>query len=442
VLGIKAYPSVKDLPEPVDLVVIAIPFQHVLDVVKDCVTRGAKAGIIITAGLGEAGKEGAELQREIVRVARSGGMRLVGPNTMGNLNMANGFSTTFEQMAGGVRAGHVGIISQSGTFAGRLLQTGTEMGVGFSKFVGTGNEADLHLEDFLEYLAKDDDTQVITCYIEGLREGRRFMKIAEETTKRKPILVMKVGRTKAGSKAAMGHTSAIAGSDAAYDALFKQTGVIRVAGVEELFDTAMALLKLPLPKGNHVGILTMGGGGGCIASDACELAGLDVATLSPETIERLNAILPPRWPHANPVDTVAAGLDSALSDFDNYNCLWPLMEDDNLDALLTVDAIGMSSMAQLTLDDLEALPVSLSQYKAIAKKLEDKELANLDKMFAYMDKLQKPVLATGGARSRVAETRVTEKCLERGIVIYPTPERAARVMANLVKYGNYLRRSD
>jgi len=316
-----------DLPETVDFVAIVVPYPDVPEIIQQCVARGIKAGLIITAGLGETGEDGKKLEQEIVRTALDGGMRLVGPNCMGHFNTSNNFSTL--RMGIPIKRGGVGVISQSGGFAMHILMSGLEAGAGFSKFVSVGNEADLHFEDFLEYLANDTETRVITGYIEGLRKGREFFRLASEITKRKPMVVVKVGKTPAGAKAARSHTSAIAGADEIYEAMFKQSGVIRVNEVDELFDIASALLRQPLPRGNRVGILTGGGGFGCVTSDACEKLGLDVAPLSPYTIEKLNKVLPDRWPHANPVDTVASGNVT-------YPCIWPLLEDENLDALLVI----------------------------------------------------------------------------------------------------------
>ena len=337
VQGVRAYPSVRDLPEPVDFVAIVIPYPDVPQVIRDCVERGVKTALIITAGLGETGEEGIRLEREIVSTAQKIGMRMVGPNCMGHFNGVNGFSTL--RMSVTIDKGSIGVISQSGGFAMHILMCGMEMGVGFSKFVSVGNEADLHFEDFLSYMARDPDTKVITGYIEGLRKGKEFLRLAKEITRKKPIVVVKVGRTPAGAKAARSHTSAIAGADIIYDAAFKQSGVLRVESVEELFDVASALLRLPLARGNRVGILTSGGGFGCVTSDACERLGLKVAPLSPQTIERLNKVLPDRWPHSNPVDTVATGMSNVT-----YDCLWPLMEDPNLDSILVIGGIGMSTM--------------------------------------------------------------------------------------------------
>jgi acyl-CoA synthetase (NDP forming) len=427
VQGVKTYPTVRDLPEPVDFVAIVIPFTDVLQVVQDCVARGVKSALIITAGLGETGPEGARLQEEIVSTARNGGLRLVGPNCMGHFNTANQFSTV--RMGLSLDKGEIAVISESGTFAAHILQSGAEMGVGFSKFVSTGNEADLHFEDFLEYFAQDDETKVITAYIEGLREGKRFFKLAKDITKKKPIVVVKIGRTRAGARAAKSHTSAIAGSDLIYDAVFKQTGVIRADEVEELFDAALALLRLPLPRGNRVGILTFGGGFGCVASDACEKLGLEVAPLSARTIERLNEILPERWPHANPVDTVGFG-------FVLYPCLWPLIEDDNIDAVLMMGGIGrMGMMARRAMSD--RFP-SEGWDEQVFKAREEEERKNLGKLSEYIKKYQKPVIVFNHSPGAMKDSPMFNELKESGVMMYSTPERAARVLAHLVAYSRYL----
>jgi acyl-CoA synthetase (NDP forming) len=358
---------------------------------------------------------------------------------MGHFNGINGFSTL--RMSFPIEPGSIGVISQSGGFAMHILMCGMEMGVGFSKFVSVGNEADLHFEDFLGYMAKDPDTKVITGYIEGLRKGREFFKIAREITKKKPIVVVKVGRTEAGAKAARSHTSAIAGADIIYDAAFKQAGVLRVDSVEELFDVASALLRQPLPQSNRVAILTTGGGFGCVTSDACERIGLKVAPLSKQTIERLNAILPDRWPHSNPVDTVATGMANVT-----YDCVWPLMDDPNLDGLFIIGGVGMSSMfPRFGANHLKSVmqqadnPTSLvdfaQQMFSSAQKL---EMDGIDKIIEYMDRLQKPVIISSHITDATRSSPVFQKLQKNGIIMYETPERAAVVMAKLVEYSRYL----
>jgi len=433
VQGVKTYPSVRDLPEPVDFVAIVIPYPDTPEVMQDCAALGVKAGLIITAGLGETGSEGAKMEQEILETAQKVGMRLVGPNCMGHFNTANDFSTL--RMPISVPKGGVGVISQSGGFAMHILMSGIQAGAGFSKFVSVGNEADLHFEDFLEYLANDNETKVITGYIEGLRKGREFFRLASEITKRKPIVVVKVGRTEAGAKAARSHTSAIAGTDNIYDAMFRQAGVIRVDEVDELFDVASAVLRQPMPRGNRVGILTGGGGFGCVTSDICGRLGLNVAPLSQTTIEKLNSILPDRWPHANPVDTVATG-------WVTYPCIWPLLEDENLDALLVIGGIGQTSMmsraTMVRLQDADDAPSLVERAQQMMSERQEEELKNLDRLIEYIDRHQKPVLIFGRGPERDNDSPIATKLRENGIVMYPTPERAAKTLAHLVRYSRYL----
>ncbi|MFC1920662.1 acetate--CoA ligase family protein [Chloroflexota bacterium] len=437
VQGVKTYPSVRDLPEPVDFVAIVVPFNSVLEVVQDSVARGAKAGLIITAGLGETGPEGAELQAEIVRTAREGGMRLNGPNCMGHFNAISGFSTVRQGM--NLQQGDISVISESGAFAGHILQCGNEMGVGFNKFVSTGNEADLHFEDYLEYLAQDNETKVICGYVEGLREGRRFFDLAKKITKTKPIVLVKVGRTNAGVRAVKSHTSAIAGSDLVYDAMFKQAGVIRVNEVEELFDVALALLWQPLPRGKKVGILTYGGGFGCVASDACEKLGLEIAQLSPHTIERLNEVLPERWPHANPVDTVGFGNVT-------FPCLWPMIEDDNLDSILVIGGLAQASTWRQranrgnlsTIGQADSEPSVMEEAEQAMIAMEKEEQKDLEKLFSYIQKYKKPIYVFHNWADRMKDMPVNKLMKDNGIMMYSTPERAARVMSYMASYGQYM----
>ncbi len=437
VAGLTTYPSVRDVPEPVEFVVIAIPYVDVPKVMEDCVAKGVKAGLVVSAGLGETGEEGVRIEREIVAIAKRGGIRFVGPNCMGHFNTAANFFTTGFAPTLGIKRGHLGIVAQSGGFAGHILRCALEAGVGVSKLVSSGNEANLHLEDYLEYLAQDPETRVITCYIEGFREGRRFLKLAKEITRHKPVVVVKVGRTEPGAKAARGHTGALSGSDIVSDAVLKQSGVIRADEIEELFDVAAALLRQPLPKGRRIGILTGGGGHGVVATDACSRLGLDISPLSKSTLKRLDEILPERWPRQNPVDTVAAG-------FVTYQCLWPMMEDDNLDAILSVGAIGMSSMWRM----MGGLPLSMPSFlREQAMKMMDfiegDEMNNLDKAIEYIDKYKKPIIVTSLMMTpEMRQAPVHKKLVENGIITYPTPERSAKVLHHLCWYAEYLRQLD
>ncbi len=431
VAGLKAYKSVRDVPGPVDFAVIAIPPADVPAVMEDCVAKGVKAALVITAGLGET-EEGKKLEQEILQIARRGGIRFTGPNCMGHFNTAANFFTT--RIVEDVKRGPLGLIAQSGGFAGHILRCGVEAGVGFSKLVSSGNEADLHLEDYIEYLAHDPETRVIGAYVEGFREGPRFLKLAKEVTKKKPIIIMKVGRTEPGSKAAKGHTGALSGADIICDAAFKQAGVIRVEEIEDLFDVAAALIRQPLPRGRRVGILTGGGGHGVVATDACARRGLEIPPLSETTLKRIDAVLPTRWPRQNPVDTVAAG-------FVTYPCLWALMEDENIDIILAVGTIGMTAMMRR----MGALPPSfppalIDLARKFMEDAEKDELKNIEEAIERMDKLQKPLIITGLLMTpEVKETEVFKKLRENGLIMYPTPERSAKVLAHLCWYSEYLR---
>ncbi|MDY6834719.1 MAG: CoA-binding protein [Chloroflexota bacterium] len=447
VLGQKAYPSIRDIPEPVDFAVIIVPYQHVPPVMQDCVAHGVKSALVITAGLGEVGEEGKKVEKEVVRIAQQGGIRFVGPNCMGHFDTTSGFYTTGWGQP--LKQGSLSLVAQSGGFTGHLMQCGMDMGVGFNKLVSSGNEADLHTEDYLEYYAQDHSTKVIGAYVEGFREGERFLKLARETSKKKPLVIMKVGRTPTGSMAAMSHTGALSGTDAVCDAALKQSGVIRADEIEELFDISGALLRQPLPRGNRVGILTGGGGHGVVTTDACERLGLQLAKLAPETIDKIDTFLPPRWSKKNPVDLVGT------TQFVTYQCLWPIIEDDNVDSIIVVGCIGLSAMFKVFRDRLssqiepflQTMPDSVKQQAEVAMQgmdvMEEEELKNIDIMLDYMDRYQKPIIIIGLMATHEAKhTPVFKKLEDNGILWYPTPERAAKVVGHLVQYSRHIRDSN
>ena len=303
---------------------------------RECVQKGVKAAVVISGGFAESGEQGSKLEAELVKVAREGGIRFIGPNSMGHADTSAQICTL--AWLGEITPGPVALISQSGNMGHRIIHNGMSSGFGFSKFISTGNEADLHLEDYLEYLAQDENTRVITAYIEGLRQGRRFFQLAKETTINKPIIVIKAGGTKESARAVRSHTATLAGSDAVYAAAFRQAGVMRVDDDDELCDLVTALLYQPLPRANRIGILTIGGGLGVMTAEAVEKEGLEVAQLAPSTIEKLDAYLPPRWSHGNPVDM--AGISTAESP-KIFSSLWALMEDENIDAVLLQGPIGL-----------------------------------------------------------------------------------------------------
>jgi acyl-CoA synthetase (NDP forming) len=423
VLGARAYPTIRDIPGPVELAVVVVPMEGVPSVMEDCLAKGVKAAVVITAGFEEVGEEGKAAQEQIVAMARRGGLRFVGPNCMGHFSTASNLFTTGDPRT--IRTGPVACVSQSGNFAGYILSRGSEMGVGFSKFVSTGNEADLHLEDYLEYLAQDDHTRVITAYIEGLREPRRFFLLAREVTRRKPIVVMKVGRTSEGARAALSHTAALAGEDAIYDAAFRQCGVIRVEEVEEMFDVAAALIHQPRPRGRRVGILTGGGGFGVVATDACVRLRLEVPSLSAETVDTINKYLPPRWSHANPVDMAGTAVAS-------YACLGTLLKAENVDAVLGISCVGYPAGPP---PDEASTPAG-RRLAELSHQIAQAEEGLVDGLIERMWRHNKPVILAASPGTSLSPA--VAKLEANGVFVYPTPERAARVLSHLVRYGEYL----
>lgn len=306
IAGLPAYASVRDLPQPVDLAVIAVPRDVVLGVVEECAARGVKALIVITAGFAEADQEGRQLQNRLLAQVRGYGMRMIGPNCMGLLNTDPGirlnasFSPVFPP------PGNVAMSSQSGALGLAILAAAKRFHLGLLHFVSVGNKADISGNDLLQYWEDDAQVKVILLYLESFGNPRRFSRIARRVSRRKPIVALKAGRTKAGGRAAGSHTAALAASDTAVEALFRQTGVLRAETLEEMFDLAAALGSQPLPKGRRVGIVTNAGGPGILCADACEAKGLLVPELSPALRARLAAFLPPAAGLGNPVDMIAS----------------------------------------------------------------------------------------------------------------------------------------
>ena len=306
ICSLRAYASVRDIPEPVDLAVVAVPRDAVLGVVEECAERGVKALVVITAGFAETGADGRALQQRLVEKVRGCGMRMVGPNCLGLLNtdprvrLNASFSPFFPP------PGSVAMSSQSGALGIAILALARRRRLGVSTFVSVGNKADVSSNDLLQFWEEDERTRVILLYLESFGNPRRFARIARRVGRSKPIVALKAGRSQSGTRAAGSHTAALAASDVAVDALFRQTGVIRAETVDEMFDLAAALGSQPLPRGRRVAIVTNAGGPGILCADACEAGGLSVSELSEATRSSLAAFLPPAASLANPVDMIAS----------------------------------------------------------------------------------------------------------------------------------------
>ena len=331
VQSVRAYPDLAHLPGPVDLALIAVPAAQVLEAVRACAAHGVQGVVVISAGFKEVGDEGAARERELVEVVRAHGMRLVGPNCLGVVNTepAVRLDATFAPVF--PPPGKVAFSSQSGALGLAILETATQLNLGISHFVSIGNKADVSSNDLIEYWERDPGTAVILLYLESFGNPRRFTRIARRVARRKPIAIVKSGRTRAGMRAAMSHTGSLAGTDKAVDALCVQSGVIRTDTIEELFDVAMLVAHQPIPRGRRVGIVTNAGGPGIMASDACESHRLEVPELGEATLEGLRAFLPREAGIRNPVDMIASARPESFE-----RAVHLVADDPGIDAVLVI----------------------------------------------------------------------------------------------------------
>ncbi len=423
ILGLPTYPTISAVPGPIDLAVITTPAAAVPGVLRDCIEKGIKGAVVISAGFAEVGEEGREIEHAMVEVARSGGIRLVGPNGMGIWSAVGQLSLCFPQAP---KAGPIAFVSQSGTFGVAMAQVVSSKGYGLSKFISIGNQADLEVSDYLEYLADDEDTKVIVLYLEGLKDGRRFFTVARQVIKKKPIVVYKAGRSAAGVRATLSHTASLAGSEKIFDGACKQIGLLQVEEAFHLFEMAEALVGLPLPNGNRIAILGSGGQG-VVGADACSVLGLDLPELDADTTSRITALLPAHAPLAkNPVD-FAGSFRTALQE---AGIIERLLRLDYIDGVISNVPVSPQIWDRsLRIDrNSDSLPQPLQVALDGAK-----VYASLPK------KYHKPIICLRFVR--MDHDAMEDILKEGGIPIYDTPEQCARAMYALVHYGRVRRKS-
>ena len=334
--GVRSYPTVQDLPESVDVAVVVVPAAVVPAVTEECGKKGVKGLIIISAGFKEVGQDGAALERQVISLAQKYSMRMVGPNCLGTINTDPEVRLNASFASQMPLEGSIAFASQSGALGEAVIDYATGEGIGFSKFVSLGNKADVSENDVLEYLRADPKTKVILLYLEDIVDGRKFVDTVSKVTEEKPIIAVKAGVSPEGAKAASSHTGALAGSDEAYNAILKQSGVLRVESIIDLFDYARAFAKQPLPRGNRVAIITNGGGPGIMATDASVRYGLQISQFSEATKNKLRAGLPKEASVNNPIDLIG----DAQSD--RYELALQVLEDESVDCglvLLTPQAM-------------------------------------------------------------------------------------------------------
>ncbi|WP_435332810.1 acetate--CoA ligase alpha subunit [Haloarchaeobius sp. TZWWS8] len=347
VLGRPCYPDLASVPDPVDLAVVVVPPQVVVEVVRDAGEAGVENVVVITAGFGETGGDGAKREHELVDVAEQYGLNLVGPNCLGVMNSQVGMNATFgPDMA---LPGNISLMSQSGAFITAVLDWANDQDIGFKDVVSLGNKAVLDETDFVRSWGDDPDTDVVLGYLESIRDGREFIEVARETTQDTPVVVVKSGRTDAGAKAASSHTGAIAGSEAAYEAGLEQAGVLRAESVQQLFDAARVLSGQPVPESDSVAVVTNAGGPGVMATDAIGDSSLSLASFSEETLSRLKTELPAEANVYNPVDAIG---DADIGRFES--AIDAVLSDENVSAVVVVSAptavLDYADLAELVIE--------------------------------------------------------------------------------------------
>jgi len=411
IAGIRSYPSIASLPSGIDLSVITLPAARVPEALEECLRHGIRGAVVISAGFAEANPEGEKLQQEVSRLAKTAGVPLVGPNCMGLWSSPVNLNLAFEEAP---HPGSIAFISQSGTLGNYLMLLAKGKGYGFHSFISSGNQALLEVSDYLEYFGRDEGTRAIILYIEGLQDARRFGEVARKVVRKKPVIVYKAGRFAVGARAALSHTASLAGNDAVFEALCKQTGLIRCYDPLHTFDMAVALSSQPLPRGNRVAILS-GGGGYCVTmAEAAVSWGLEVPQLDPAASDKIKKLLyafaPQPW---NPVDAAAD--------------VRPMTYARVLDILLGLDYIDGILMM---------IPFMFSfQLRSAASVRELMDAAEI--ICGLPAKYRKPMM--GNTIPSVAVGPALELFKKAGIPFFATQDESARAMHGLVRYHRFLK---
>ncbi|MFX0169650.1 MAG: acetate--CoA ligase family protein [Candidatus Hodarchaeota archaeon] len=411
ICGIKTYASLKDCSGPIDLAVIVIPSKYVPPIIQECVDKEVPNVIIVSGGFREAGPEGAKLEEQVLKIAQKGNIRILGPNCLGTFSPKSHIDTLFlpERTTPRPGIGRISFLSQSGSVGGSIMSFAYNEKIGFSKFASFGNALDVDEGDLIDYLEDDEDTQVTGLYLESISRGRKFIDICRRACKVKPFIVIKAGRSEAGTRAVSSHTGSLAGTDRIYDAAFEAAGIIRVKDIGEFFDVARALANQPPAKGNRVGVITSGGGFGVMTLDALSDYGLDTPELSESLQKRLHTKLPFFYSVRNPVDLTGSATAEQFAFSMNT-----LLDSDEVDGLIVIPLF----MTPL----LDAEQVS----QAIVEASEQR---------------RKPILVVSVPSTKEIRKRMFDLRLA-GVPAYHLPMRGARAMAGLVEYGEIIRRPE
>ena len=434
IAGRKVYQSIADLPEGINLGIVTIPAVHVPDLIPQFKARGIRYMLLISSGFSETGQRGRELENELVRTAADAGIMILGPNTMGICNPHKKFYCTGTPCW--PQAGSIGLVSQSGNLGTQLLAFAEAEGIGIRAFCGSGNEAMITIEDYLRGFEFDEVTKTVVLYIESIKDGRRFFSTVQQVSEKKPVIVLKGGRTEAGSRAAASHTGAMASNSRIFDAACRQAGVILAEQPMDLLDLSAAFSSLPLPKGRRVALMTLGGGWGVVATDLCIESGLVIPHLTPDIIARIDEILPPYWSRENPIDLVGEFHPSIPMKVVEILASW-----DQCDAIIHLGAVGrnyfVDNMLKAAIASDPGIPKTF--YEEGRTMFEQGERDFFEHTVHLMEKHGKPILGVfllEDEKSRTV-TEVSESPVKG--VAFLTPERAVKALARMVDYHDWLK---
>ncbi len=432
VAKIKSYPSLKDVPEPIDLVVIATPANTVADIFKEMKEIGCKGAVVISSGFSEVNEEGKKLEDELIKLAEDGGFAFVGPNTMGISNTHNDMYITAVHAR--LKKGGVSLIAQSGNLGNQLISWAAAEGIAVGIFCGSGNEAHISCEDYLDFLVEDENTNTILFYMEGVKDGRKFLEKAAESATKKPIIILKGGKTELGGRAAKSHTGAMAGNAAMYKAMCAQTGLVWASTSPELLNLSAAFSNIPLPKGNRVGITTLGGGWGVVTSDACSDYGLEIPPLPKSIVDVIDKVLPPYWNRNNPVDLVGTTDTTA-----HLTALEEMAKWKDVDAVITLGVLGRSKLIQdMVTSGLKTMDESYHDFlNMVMPQITEYEEYYRKFIIELMTKYEKPIIAV--SLTEISGKTVFGDCKAKYKgVHYQNPEQAVMVLAKMYQYYKFL----
>ena len=434
IVGRKVYRSVAEIPEPVDLAVVTVPAAGVPGLIPEFQEKGIRYMLLITAGFAETGKDGRQLENELVRAAREAGILVLGPNTMGICNP----HIRLYCMGSPVmpRPGSTAMIAQSGNMGIQLLAFAEQQGIGIRAFSGSGNEAMITIEDYLDGFEVDSLTRTVILYIESVKNGRRFFEGARRVGRKKPIVLLKGGRSAAGNRAAASHTGAMTSDIKLFDAVCQQAGIVKAEKPMDLLDLAAAFSSLPLPRGNRTAVMTLGGGWGVVTADLCAECGLEVVELSAELITKLDGMLPAFWSRSNPIDLVG-DRDPAVP----LAVLEALAQWDGCDAIINLGILGRGIMIKRFGKSIrKANPdFSAETIDETINLFDEFENNYIEHIAGLMDRYRKPIFGVSLLPDEHNQTVYRVAGSSYKGVFYPTPERAVKAYAKMVEYHQFLK---